>query len=80
MIQRQNKNLLDRQCNLKLLQRFKNDKCFIIHITFSKHNIHVTITNLKGNILMRDSSGTLGFLKSSRNSYLAFFEVGERLS
>lgn len=79
MLQKKNKNLNERQYSPELFERFKNDKCFFFYLTFSKHNIHITVTNVKGNILMRDSSGTLGFLKSSRHSYLAFFEVGERI-
>ncbi len=81
LMQRSNKKLGDRKYDMNLIQRFKNEKCFfIIHITFSAHNLHVCVTNRKGQILMRDSAGTLGFLKGSRNTYVAFFEVGERIA
>lgn len=79
MLQKKNKNLNERQYSPNLYTRFENDKCFFFYLTFSKHNVHITVTNNHGDILMRDSSGTLGFLKSSRHSYLAFFEVGERI-
>ncbi len=79
-MQKQVKNLSERKYTLSLLNRFKNDKYFIIYITFSAHNVHVCVTTKTGDILMRDSGGTLGFLKSSRNSYVSFFEVGERIA
>lgn len=77
MQRRRLKNLDERVLSLKLLRRIKNNKFVKLYITFSKHNVHIVATDSQGCILMRDSSGTIGFNKSARNNSAAFIEVGQ---